>query len=86
MNTMKLLHPLIFLASVSLAMAEPKGSLPPAADRPVDFEQDIKPLFEAACIKCHGKERESQSEHDAIDGSIGASSSQASTSRCSPGR
>ncbi len=28
-------------------------ALPPPVERPVDFEKDIKPLFEAACIKCH---------------------------------
>ena len=32
---------------------EPK--LPPPADRAVDFQKDIEPLFEAACIKCHAK-------------------------------
>src|ERR1700690_4038181 len=31
------------------------AKLPPPATHPVDFEKDIKPLFEAACIKCHAK-------------------------------
>jgi len=35
------------------ASAEEK--LPPPADRAVDFQKDIEPLFEAACIKCHAK-------------------------------
>ena len=31
------------------------AKLPPPAQRTVDFAKDIKPLFEAACIKCHAK-------------------------------
>ncbi|MBM3847987.1 MAG: hypothetical protein FJ405_17090 [Verrucomicrobia bacterium] len=31
--------------------------LPPAASHPIDFTQDIKPLFEASCLKCHGDEK-----------------------------
>jgi len=52
---MKLFPALLLLANVSLALAAPKGELPPAANRPVDFVKDIQPLFEAACIKCHAK-------------------------------
>lgn len=33
-------------------------TLPPAADRRVDFAKDIKPLFEKTCIKCHAKGRD----------------------------
>ena len=32
-------------------------SLPAPADRAVNFVQDIKPIFEASCIKCHGRGR-----------------------------
>src|SRR4051812_23350889 len=32
-----------------------QAKLPPAASRAVDFSTEIKPLFEAACIKCHAK-------------------------------
>ena len=45
-------------ASLGLAApltAEQLQKLPPPATRPVDFQKDIKPLFEAACIKCHAK-------------------------------
>src|SRR6266498_1499433 len=28
--------------------------LPPAASERVDFVRDIKPIFEASCVKCHG--------------------------------
>jgi Protein of unknown function (DUF1549)/Protein of unknown function (DUF1553)/Planctomycete cytochrome C len=52
-----------FLSALSLVAgipdaaraASPEEKLPPPADRPVDFQKDIEPLFEAACIKCHAK-------------------------------
>lgn len=31
------------------------AELPPPSSKPVDFERDIKPLFEASCVKCHAK-------------------------------
>ncbi|HEV7403271.1 MAG TPA: DUF1549 domain-containing protein [Chthoniobacteraceae bacterium] len=34
------------------------AEMPPAATRPVDFQKDIAPLFEASCVKCHAKGRE----------------------------
>ena len=30
---------------------------PPSTRKDVTYEKDIKPLFEASCIKCHGAER-----------------------------
>jgi mono/diheme cytochrome c family protein len=33
-------------------------ALPPPASRPVDFKADIKPIFEASCIRCHGRGRD----------------------------
>ncbi|HTL18513.1 MAG TPA: DUF1549 domain-containing protein [Patescibacteria group bacterium] len=32
--------------------------LPPAATRQVSFSNDIKPILEASCIKCHGRGRD----------------------------
>jgi hypothetical protein len=32
-------------------------SLPPPAPRTVVFAQDIKPIFDASCLKCHGRGR-----------------------------
>ena len=34
---------------------EDQAKLPAAAARAVDFEKDIQPMFEAACVKCHAK-------------------------------
>lgn len=34
------------------------SKLPPPANRPVDFVQDIQPLFQAKCAKCHGVEKQ----------------------------
>lgn len=34
------------------------GKLPPAADKQeVTYAKDIRPLFEASCVRCHGEER-----------------------------
>lgn len=43
------------LSPADLTSAEVIAKLPPAANRPVDFAKDIKPLFEASCIQCHAK-------------------------------
>jgi len=32
--------------------------LPPAATTKVDFARDIQPIFEASCVKCHGRGKE----------------------------
>lgn len=32
--------------------------LPPAVDRPVDFERDIRPIFQARCLECHGADKQ----------------------------
>src|SRR6266567_2828714 len=36
---------------------EQAAQLPPAVKRPVNFSKEIKPIFEASCIKCHGRGR-----------------------------
>src|SRR5260370_42396278 len=36
---------------------EQAAKLPPAAAGKIDFGQDIKPIFESSCIKCHGRGR-----------------------------
>src|SRR3954462_1965512 len=39
----------------AVSAASDPSKLPPVAARPVDFEKEIKPLFEATCVKCHAK-------------------------------
>src|SRR5215216_2243225 len=34
------------------------GKLPPAATRTVDFTNDIKPIFVAHCVQCHGADKQ----------------------------
>src|ERR1051325_5159342 len=45
----------IVATAVPLLAADAPKAMPPAADHPVDFAKEIKPLFEAACINCHAK-------------------------------
>src|SRR5688572_16706829 len=34
------------------------GKLPPPATRAVDFTSDIKPIFAAHCVQCHGADKQ----------------------------
>jgi mono/diheme cytochrome c family protein len=48
----------IFLLSPALALAmtpEQVAQLPPPANHRIDFSKEIQPIFEASCIKCHGR-------------------------------
>jgi len=47
---------LVFCSSISAAELDP-SKLPPAAQVTVDFEKDVKPIFEKTCLRCHGPER-----------------------------
>lgn len=45
------------LFSTSLLFSAPKideTQLPPAATNKIDFARDIKPIFDASCVRCHG--------------------------------
>ena len=33
-------------------------SLPPATTRPISFKNDIQPIFQKACVRCHGPEKQ----------------------------
>ena len=47
---------LAIIASYDRVRAE--SALPPAAGQPVEFQQQIQPLFEKHCVKCHGPEKQ----------------------------
>ena len=36
----------------------PKNQFPPAATRPINFANDIQPIFQKACVRCHGPEKQ----------------------------
>src|SRR2546428_2343603 len=36
---------------------EQAAQLPPPANHNVNFSKEIRPIFEASCIKCHGRGR-----------------------------
>src|SRR5260370_14089586 len=58
-------------AAVSPAFADPDLSkLPPAATKTeVTYAKDIRPLFEASCVRCHGAERPKAGLHlDSLEG------------------
>jgi mono/diheme cytochrome c family protein len=48
---------LVAPASRGALTPEQLKALPPPASGPVDFKSAIKPIFEASCIRCHGRGR-----------------------------
>lgn len=49
--------PALLAQMTDAQMQELEARLPPAAGAAVDFDQQIKPIFEASCLRCHGPER-----------------------------
>ena len=52
----------LFLLTLAALMPELRAAvdefrLPPAATNRIDFLRDIKPIFDASCLKCHGPEK-----------------------------
>ena len=39
-------------------VSPPKKPLPPAATRSINFTNDIRPIFQKACVRCHGPEKQ----------------------------
>src|ERR1043166_5611077 len=43
--------------SLGIITPDQAKTLPPPANHTIDFAREIKPIFEASCIKCHGRGR-----------------------------
>lgn len=57
---MKLIITTLSIVAFSLAVQADLGDaskLPPAAKKTVDFDKDLKPIFEKSCVKCHSGEK-----------------------------
>jgi len=65
---------LLFIAGCSekAESAPPPGIIPPAAQRDgITFAADIKPIFEASCVECHGEEKQKAGLRlDSRDGAV----------------
>ena len=48
---------LVTLGSPGALTPEQVKTLPPPPSQAIDFKSDIKPVFEASCIRCHGRGR-----------------------------
>src|SRR5687768_8465117 len=49
---------IVHFQSANAAKPSTESELPPPAARPVDWTQDIQPLFESRCYPCHGPENQ----------------------------
>jgi uncharacterized membrane protein len=57
---MKLLITTLSVVALAFTVQADLGDaskLPPAAKKTVDFDKDIKPIFEKSCVKCHSGEK-----------------------------
>jgi len=48
----------VVLGKVALSAEMPATPLPPPAAAKIEFERDIRPIFEANCLRCHGPQTE----------------------------
>ena len=46
------------MLAMTMAVTAEEGEPPPVAKKQVDFARDIRPIFAARCIKCHGPEKQ----------------------------
>ncbi|MGH7950972.1 MAG: c-type cytochrome domain-containing protein [Limisphaerales bacterium] len=51
--------PFLFLTicPASYAAETQKNSLPPPANVKIEFDRDIRPIFETSCVRCHGPQK-----------------------------
>ncbi|MBI3415257.1 MAG: hypothetical protein HY043_08045 [Verrucomicrobia bacterium] len=47
----------VLLSCAAFAAEVDTSKLPPPASTPVDFDHDVRPIFESVCYKCHGAEK-----------------------------
>ena len=45
-------------AALNAQTTPPAAQLPAAADRPIDFTRDIKPILQVSCVRCHARGRD----------------------------
>ena len=45
-------------AAQAPAPAAAPAQLPPPATRPIDFAQDVKPILQVSCVRCHARGRD----------------------------
>src|SRR5262249_26127693 len=58
MSDRLLVLPALLLCTALAGAAAPPRRLPPAANRPVDFTRDIRPILERTCLACHGPDKQ----------------------------
>jgi mono/diheme cytochrome c family protein len=70
-------HPITLLAALGLAITATAkdvdtSKLPPAStQKDVTYAKDIKPVFEKACVKCHGAEKpKGKLRLDSLEGTL----------------
>jgi mono/diheme cytochrome c family protein len=72
MTMMINLTPIALMATFGLALTAAAADLPPASTKTgVTFAADIKPIFEASCVKCHsGDKPKAHLKLDTLDNAL----------------
>ena len=61
LNSLRVLFVAIVAGFWSLSRVLAADDLPTAAERAVDFVEDVRPIFERACYRCHGPDKQKSS-------------------------